>query len=568
MAEVKEARVPDIGNLTGVPVIEVLVKVGDKVTKDQSLVTLESDKATMEVPAPFAGTVKEVQVKVGDEVGEGAVIALIEADEDAVAGKPAPSEPKAAPAAPVAAPVAVSAATPAKSEAPAKVASATGGVKEVLAPDIGAAPVPVIEIMVKVGDTVEKDQSLLTLESDKATMEVPAPFAGTIKELKVKVGDEVSTNSVIALIETSGGDVAVAPAPAVAVPAAPVVKEEAAAPAVARTPSVSAPVGDSEGPRSPPVPFDASVVMPEKVPYASPSVRAFARELGVDVAQVAGSGRGGRIQREDVQAWVKHALASGARPVAAGAVAGGGGLNLLPWPKVDFAKFGPIEEKPLSRIQKISGANLARNWAMIPHVTQHEDADVTELEAFRKKLGEENKEVKISPLVFQIKAVVAALKKFPQFNASLDDTGEKLVLKKYFHIGIAVDTPDGLVVPVIRDADKKGLLELAIELGEVSKRARDKKLGPAEMSGGCFSISSLGGIGGTAFTPIVNAPEVAILGVSKSQMKPVWNGKEFVPRMILPLSLSYDHRVIDGALAARFASFLASQLGDIRRLLL
>jgi pyruvate dehydrogenase E2 component (dihydrolipoamide acetyltransferase) len=568
MAEVKEARVPDIGNLTGVPVIEVLVKAGDKVTKDQSLVTLESDKATMEVPAPFAGTVKEVQVKVGDEVGEGAIIALIEADEDAVNGTPAASEPKAAAPAPAPAPApaaAASAAAPAKSEAPAS----AGGVKEVLAPDIGAAPVPVIEIMVKVGDTVEKDQSLLTLESDKATMEVPAPFAGTIKELKVKVGDEVSTNSVIALIEATGSDAA-APATPTAPAAAPVAKEEVAAPVAARAPaaSVSAPVGDGEGPRSPPVSFDASVVMPEKVPYASPSVRAFARELGVDIAQVAGSGRGGRIQREDVQSWVKHALASGARPVVGGAVAGGGGLNLLPWPKVDFAKFGPIEEKPLSRIQKISGANLARNWAMIPHVTQHEDADVTELEAFRKKLGEENKDVKVSPLVFQIKAVVAALKKFPQFNASLDESGEKLVLKKYFHIGIAVDTPDGLVVPVIRDADKKGLLELATELGEVSKRAREKKLGPAEMSGGCFSISSLGGIGGTAFTPIVNAPEVAILGVSKSQMKPVWNGKEFAPRMILPLSLSYDHRVIDGALAARFAAFLANQLGDIRRLLL
>ena len=309
--------------------------------------------------------------------------------------------------------------------------------------------------------------------------------------------------------------------------------------------------------------------MPGDAPYASPAIRAFARELGVDVSQVKGSGRGGRIQREDVSAYVKHALglrrASGSRAVS---VAAGGGLNLLPWPKVDFAKFGEIEEQPLSRIQKISGANLARNWAMIPHVTQHEDADITELEAFRKKLGEENKELKVTPLVFQIKAVVAALKAFPRFNASLDESGEKLTLKKYFHIGIAVDTPDGLVVPVIRDCDKKGLLELARELGEISKKARDKKLGPAEMSGGCFSISSLGGIGGTAFTPIVNAPEVAILGVSKAAMKPVWNGKEFAPRLMLPLSLSYDHRVIDGALAARFAAFLAQQLGDIRRLLL
>jgi pyruvate dehydrogenase E2 component (dihydrolipoamide acetyltransferase) len=313
--------------------------------------------------------------------------------------------------------------------------------------------------------------------------------------------------------------------------------------------------------------MDASIVMPGDAPYASPAVRAFARELGVDIQQVKGSGRGGRIQRDDVNAYVKHALASGARPVGA-AAAGVGGLSLLPWPKVDFAKFGEIEEKPLSRIQKISGANLARNWAMIPHVTQHEDADITEQDAFRKQLGAENKDLKVSPLVFQIKAVVAAMKQFPQFNASLDESGEKLILKKYFHIGIAVDTPDGLVVPVIRDADKKGLLELARELGELSKKAREKKLGPADMSGGCFSISSLGGIGGTAFTPIVNAPEVAILGVSKAAIKPVWNGKEFTPRLMLPLSLSYDHRVIDGALAARFASFLAIQLGDIRRLLL
>jgi pyruvate dehydrogenase E2 component (dihydrolipoamide acetyltransferase) len=326
----------------------------------------------------------------------------------------------------------------------------------------------------------------------------------------------------------------------------------------------NAPEGDAAPSARPPL--DATIVMPGDAPYASPAIRAFARELGVDVAQVKGSGRGGRIQREDVSDYVKHALASGARPVVGSASTSVGGLSLLPWPKIDFSKFGEIEEKPLSRIQKISGANLARNWAMIPHVTQHDDADITELEAFRKKLGEENKDLKVTPLVFQIKAVVAALKQFPQFNASLDESGEKLILKKYFHIGIAVDTPDGLVVPVIRDCDKKGLLDLARELGEISKKARDKKLGPAEMSGGCFSISSLGGIGGTGFTPIVNAPEVAILGVSKAAMKPVWNGKEFAPRLILPLSLSYDHRVIDGALAARFAAFLATQLGDIRRL--
>jgi pyruvate dehydrogenase E2 component (dihydrolipoamide acetyltransferase) len=557
MADVKEALVPDIGNFKGVPVIEVLVKPGDKVTKDQSLVTLESDKATMEVPAPFAGTVKEVKVKEGDEVAEGAVIALIEVDGDAA--QPAAPAPAAAAPAPAKAEPAPAAA-PAKAAAPTKSAAA-GATKEVRVPDIGGSAVPVIEVLVKVGDTVAKDQSLITLESDKATMEVPAPFAGTIKELKVKVGDEVSQDAVIALVESSeGGE---QPATVAAAPAA------APAPAAEATKPAAAPAAETSagGPRTPPVAFDASAVLPDQVPYASPAVRAFARELGVDVAQVKGSGRGGRIVREDVAGWVKQVMSSGARPAAAGGTSGGG-LNLLPWPKVDFAKFGEIEEKPLSRIQKISGANLARNWAMIPHVTQHEDVDITELEAFRKKLGEENKDVKVSPLVFQIKAVVAGLKKFPQFNASLDESGEKLILKKYFHIGIAVDTPDGLVVPVIRDADKKGLLELANELSEVSKKARDKKLGAADMSGGCFSISSLGGIGGTYFTPIINAPEVAILGVSKAVTKPVWNGKEFAPRLILPLSLSYDHRVIDGALAARFTTFLSTQLGDIRRLLL
>ena len=577
MADVKEARVPDIGNFDGVPVIEVLVKAGDRVEKDQSLVTLESDKATMEVPSPFAGTVREVKVKVGDDVAEGAVIAMIEADGEAggdtAKADPKPAEaPKAEPAkqAPAATSAPARAAEPTKSEPAAKKSS--GGTQEVRVPDIGNFDgVPVIEVLVKAGDRVEKDQALLTLESDKATMEVPAPFAGTVKEVKVKVGDEVGKDAVIAVIEADGdAGAAAAPAPQAAEPKA---EAKQAAPSAAAPSQADAKPAENAstsagGPRTPPVAFDASTIMPDHAPYASPTVRAFARELGVEIGQVQGTGRGGRIQREDVQAWVKHALASGAKPGAPGAVAGGGGLNLLPWPKIDFAKFGEIEEKPLSRIQKISGANLARNWAMIPHVTQHEDADITELEAFRKKLGEENKDLKVTPLVFQIKAVVAALKKYPTFNASLDVTGEKLTLKKYFHIGIAVDTPDGLVVPVIRDADKKGLLELAAELGELSKKARDKKLSPAEMSGGCFSISSLGGIGGTSFTPIVNAPEVAILGVSKAQMKPVWNGKEFAPRLMLPLSLSYDHRVIDGALAARFASFLASQLGDIRRLLL
>jgi pyruvate dehydrogenase E2 component (dihydrolipoamide acetyltransferase) len=457
-------------------------------------------------------------------------------------------------------------------------------VKEARVPDIGNFDgVPVIEVLVKPGDPVRKDQGLVTLESDKATMEVPAPFDGTVKEVKVKEGDEVSEGSVIALIETAGAPVSAIPearsegaaSPGTSASPSPSPQsstprgEEAKSPAPAQKEEAKvvprdAPDGDVPPQARPPL--DAAIIMPGDAPYASPAVRAFARELGVDIAQVKGSGRKGRIQREDVQAYVKHALASGARPAAAGGAVGG--LNLLPWPKVDFAKYGEIEEQPLSRIKKISGANLARNWVMIPHVTQHEEADITELEAFRKQLGAENKDLKITPLVFQIKAVVAALKEYPHFNASLDESGEKLILKKYFHIGIAVDTPDGLVVPVIRDCDKKGLLDLARELGGISAKARDKKLGPADMSGGCFSISSLGGIGGTAFTPIVNAPEVAILGVSKAAMKPVWNGEKFKPRLMLPLSLSYDHRVIDGAAAARFAAFLARALGDIRRLLL
>jgi len=449
-------------------------------------------------------------------------------------------------------------------------------VVEARVPDIGGhSDVPVIELLVAEGDRVSKDQGLVTLESDKATMEVPSEVAGVIKSLKLKVGDEVSEGAVVALIEVeeagesqpeTQADSKAEPKPAAAKSEAPSKQAEPAPKPEPKAESKPEPARPDEAPRSPPVAFNATTVMPEKVPHASPAVRLHARELGVDLSRVSGSGRKGRITREDVNEFVKQALA---RPAAAGPAGGGGaGLNLLPWPKVDFAKFGEVEAKPLSRIKKISGANLARNWAMIPHVTQFEQADITEMEAFRKHMGEENPNQKITPLVFLIKAAVAALKAFPSFNASLDEGGENLVFKKYFHIGIAVDTPDGLVVPVIRDADKKGLLQLAAELGEISKKARDKKLGPADMSGGCFSISSLGGIGGTSFTPIINAPEVAILGVSKSEMRPVWNGKEFAPRLMLPLSLSYDHRVIDGAEAARFASFFAKQLGDIRRLLL
>jgi pyruvate dehydrogenase E2 component (dihydrolipoamide acetyltransferase) len=444
-------------------------------------------------------------------------------------------------------------------------------VVEARVPDIGShSDVPVIELLVAVGDRVSKDQGLVTLESDKATMEVPSSVAGIVKELRVKLGDGLSEGALVALIEVEEAAGA-APAPSsapTAVPAPAAAKAEAPkveAPKPAAPAPVAAP-GEAEAPRSPPISFGAESVLPQNVPHASPAVRLHARELGVDLAKVSGSGRKGRITREDVNGFVKQALA---RPATAAPAGGGGnGLNLLPWPKVDFAKFGAVETQALSRIKKISGANLARNWAMIPHVTQFEQADITEMEAFRKKMGEENPNQKITPLVFLIKAAVASLKAFPSFNASLDDSGENLVYKKYFHIGIAVDTPDGLVVPVIRDADTKGLFQLAAELGEISKKARDKKLGPADMSGGCFSISSLGGIGGTSFTPIINAPEVAILGVSKSEMRPVWNGREFEPRLMLPLSLSYDHRVIDGAEAARFASFFAKQLADLRRLLL
>ncbi len=567
MADVKEVKVPDIGDYDKVPVIEVLVKIGDTVTKDQGLVTLESDKATMEVPSSIAGVVKEIKVKVGDEISEGTVVALIESGEAAAA----PAPPAATPAPAVAAPAA--AAPAAKTEAPpaapkrAAVASG-GGVQEAKVPDIGDYDkVPVIEVLVKVGDTVTKDQGLVTLESDKATMEVPSSVAGVIKEIKVKVGDEVSEGVVVALIEAAGAASAApaaAPAPAAGAPAAKT--ETAAAPAAK---PAAAPAVDAGKPSSPPIAFGADTVMPDKVPYASPAIRLFARELGVDLSRVTGSERKGRISREDVQKFVKAALAGGAG-AATGAVPSGGGLNLLPWPKVDFSKFGEVETKPLSRIQKISGANLARNWAMIPHVTHNDDADITELEALRVALNKEYEKagVKFTMLGFLIKALVACLKKFPQFNASLDASGENLVLKKYYNIGFAADTPNGLVVPVLKDADKKGIVESAKEISALATKARDGKLGPAEMSGGCISISSLGGIGGTSFSPIVNAPEVAILGVTKSAMKPVWDGKAFQPRLILPLSLSYDHRVIDGALAARFTAYLAQLLADMRRAML
>jgi len=433
--------------------------------------------------------------------------------------------------------------------------------KQVLVPDIGNyKDVPVIEVMVKAGDTVKAEQSLLTLETDKATMDVPAPFDGVVKEVKVKVGDNISEGSLIFVVEASAG---AAPA---AQPAAPV---SAPAKAVA----VAAVVAPAQTPPSPPLSGGVSAPSPDKgragegfagKAHASPSIRSFARELGVDLSQVKGTAVKGRISKDDVQNFVKAALS---QPRGA---AGAGGMQVLAMPVVDFAKFGEVESQPLSRIKKISGANLHRNWVTIPHVTQFDEADISEMEAFRKQIGAEyaKQDVKITPLVFMMKAVVAALQKFPDFNASLDASGENLVLKKYFHIGVAVDTPNGLMVPVLRDVDKKGIVQLAKELGEISAKARALKITAADMQGGCFSISSLGGIGGTAFTPIINAPEVAILGVSKASMKPVYKDGEFVPRLMLPLSLSYDHRVIDGASAARFTHYLAQVLSDIRRLTL
>ena len=465
-------------------------------------------------------------------------------------------------------------------------------IKEARVPDIGDySDVPVIEVLVAVGDTVTKDQGLVTLESDKATLEVPSAYAGVVKELKVKLGDTLSEGSVVALIEVAdAGATSPAPAENPAVDAKPretpasetgaqvepnaegsLQPDRLAQREIEQVESLRAPPASAGTPATPPVKFDADSVLPSKVPYASPAVRVFARELGVDLAQVNGSEKGGRITREDVQKFVKAALSGGVAGTGASAAAGGG-LSLLPWPKVDFAKFGEVEVKPLSRIKKISGANLARNWAMIPHVTQFEQADITELEALRVQLNKEQEKaksgVKLTMLAFLIKASAAALKQFPDFNASLDASGENLTLKKYFHIGFAADTPNGLVVPVIRDVDRKGVFEIAEETGALAKKARDGKLGPAEMSGGCFSISSLGGIGGTAFTPIVNAPEVAILGVSKSSIQPVWDGKQFQPKLLLPLSLSYDHRVIDGAAAARFTTYLSQVLADMRRVLL
>ncbi|ANA32141.1 Dihydrolipoyllysine-residue acetyltransferase component of pyruvate dehydrogenase complex [Ralstonia mannitolilytica] len=555
MSQVVEIKVPDIGDYKDVPVIEVLVKAGDTVNAEDSLVTLESDKATMDVPSPKSGVVKEVKVKVGDTVSEGSLVLLLE--EQGAAAAPAPA-PQAAPAPAAAAPAPAPAA---QAPAPAPAAEG-GGTIEVKVPDIGDyKDVPVIEISVKVGDKVEAEQSLITLESDKATMDVPSPAAGTVKDIRVKVGDAVSEGTLIVVLEGAGGAAAAAPAPAQAPAPAPA--------AAAAAPSPAPAAASAAAPAAAPATYTADTVgTVGKAAHASPSVRKYARELGVDVNLVGGTGPKNRITQEDVQRYVKSVMtgqAAAPGKAAAGAPASGGELNLLPWPKVDFTKFGPVDPKPLSRIKKISGANLHRNWVMIPHVTNNDEADITDLEALRVQLNKENEKagVKFTMLAFVIKAVVSALKKFPTFNASLD--GDNLVFKQYYHIGFAADTPNGLVVPVIRDADKKGLIDIAKEMAELSKAAREGKLKPDQMQGGCFSISSLGGIGGTHFTPIINAPEVAILGLSRGYQKPVWDGKQFVPRLTLPLSLSYDHRVIDGAEAARFNAYLASVLADFRR---
>ena len=541
-----EVKVPDIGDFSDVAVIELLVAPGDTVKLEQSLITVESDKASMEIPSSAAGVVRELKVKIGDKVSQGSLVLLLESADSA--SKPAPAQAQQAPAA----------IDTIANAAPPAAASVASGPVEVRVPDIGDfKDVAVIEVFVQPGDTIKVEQSLITVESDKASMEIPSSAAGVVREMKVKVGDKVNQGDLLALLE---GAAPVAAAPAAAAPA------NAPAPA-----AVSAPA-------APPLaaaPAHEPTRAPLGLPHASPSVRKFARELGVPLAEVKGSGPKGRITQEDVQAFTRAVMsgaqrtqAQGAAGVSGGGVTGGGELNLIPWPKVDFAKFGPIERKELSRIKKISGANLMRNAVMIPAVTNHDDADITDLEAFRVATNKENEKsgVKVTMLAFLIKACVAALKKFPEFNSSLD--GDALVYKNYWHIGFAADTPNGLVVPVIKDADKKGVLQISTEMSELAKKARDGKLGPADMSGATFTISSLGGIGGRYFTPIINAPEVAILGVCRSNIEPVWNGEKFKPRLMLPLSLTWDHRVIDGAAAARFNAYLGQILADFRRVLL
>ena len=571
-----EIKVPDIGDFDSVGVIEVLVNVGDTIKVEQSLITVESDKASMEIPSSHAGVLKELRVKLGDQVAQGGVIAVIETADAASAPAQAPAAEAVAPSV-AAAPVSdTKQAETAAAPAPAAPAAAASSMNIVI-PDIGDfKDVAVIEMLVKVGDVVTAEQSLFTVESDKASMEIPSPAAGTITALSIKLGDVINVGDVVGTMSVQGAaPAASAPAAAVAPAAAPAASAPAAATASAAPAATTAVAAPAAAPAHNP-----TVAPSGKLPHASPSVRKFARELGVPLEEVQGSGQKGRITSEDVMGFTKsvmagavQTLAQAAKAPAKSAGAGNvGGLEVLAWPKVDFAKFGPVERKDLSRIKKISGANLHRNWVMIPHVTNNDLADITDLEAFRVSTNAENakakSDVKVTMLAFVIKAVVAALKKFPEFNASLD--GDTLVYKQYFNIGFAADTPNGLVVPVLKDADKKGIMQISQEMGELAKKARDGKLGAADMQGGCFSISSLGGIGGTNFTPIVNAPEVAILGLSRGAMQPVWNEEKekFVPRLMLPLSLSYDHRVIDGASAARFNAYLGAVLADYRRILL
>ena len=549
-----EVKVPDIGDFDEVTVIELMVKVGDTVKADQSLITVESDKASMEIPSSTAGVVKELRVNLGDKVKEGSVVLVVEA-----AGAPAGAAASNA-SAPAAAAAPLAGAAPV---AAAPVAAAVSGSIEIHVPDIGDFKnVAVIEVFVKPGDTIKVEQSLITVESDKASMEIPSSHAGVLKELKVKVGDTVNIGDLLAILE---GTVSAAAAPVAAAASAVAVAVPAA---VAATTAVASAVAAVAAPAHAP---GAPTL---GLPHASPSVRKFARELGVPLEELKGSGHKGRITQDDVQTFTKSVMSGAtqtkAQAAKGGASAGGDGaaLGLIPWPKVDFAKFGPIERKEMGRIKKISGANLLRNAVLIPAVTNHDDCDITDLEAFRVSTNKENEKsgIKVTMLAFLIKACVAALKKYPEFNSSLD--GDAIVYKNYWHIGFAADTPNGLMVPVIRDCDKKGVLQISAEMSELAKKARDGKLGPAEMTGATFTISSLGGIGGKYFTPIINAPEVAILGVCKSTMEPVWNGKEFVPRLMLPLSLTWDHRVIDGAAAARFNAFLGQILSDFRRVLL
>jgi pyruvate dehydrogenase E2 component (dihydrolipoamide acetyltransferase) len=547
-----EVQVPDIGDFDEVTVIELMVKVGDTVKAEQSLITVESDKASMEIPSSTAGVVKEMRVALGDKVKQGSVVMVVEA-----AGESA---------APAAAPVAAAAPSPVAAPLAAAAPAASGPV-QVHVPNIGDfKDVAVIEVMVKPGDTIKAEQSLITVESDKASMEIPSSHAGVLKELKVKVGDTVNIGDLLAILE--GIVAAAAPVVVAAVAAAPAASAAvASAPAAAPTPVAAALAAVA-------APAHAPGGNTVGLPHASPSVRKFARELGVPLAEVKGSGLKGRITEADVQAFTQAVMSGAAQTIAQAAKApaasggDGAGLGLIPWPKVDFAKFGPIERKEMGRIKKISGANLLRNAIMIPAVTNHDDADITDLEAFRVSTNKENEKsgVKVTMLAFLIKACVAALKKYPEFNSSLD--GDTIVYKNYWHIGFAADTPNGLMVPVIRDCDKKGVLQISQEMGELAKKAREGKLSPAEMTGATFTISSLGGIGGKYFTPIINAPEVAILGVCKSTTEPVWDGKQFVPRLMLPLSLTWDHRVIDGAAAARFNAFLGQILSDFRRVLL